>query len=212
MRSLFPGDCEALTKRYVTKPERTIVLGPNHYSDYFRSYYSTRSELRNRQSRWQCPNEEYKSRQISQSPGHYTAEQLSRSHRLWSAAFLRQLMHVPIHFAQRELQEHASIFPIRSRFASTALPANKHRAPSQHVRDYPRAISGDEADLLYLAVRQYMPRDKPTPPRALLAEWRAAHTNAIPPVSVVCGGSSLTCLTKLRKYMSLPVDMVRREL
>ena len=38
-----------------------------------------------------------------------------------------------------------------------------HRVPSQHIREYPQATAESQEDLLYLAVKQYIPVDNPDP-------------------------------------------------
>ncbi|KAK8065937.1 hypothetical protein PG997_012684 [Apiospora hydei] len=39
----------------------------------------------------------------------------------------------------------------------------EHKIPSQHVREYPRATAHSQDDVLYLAIKQYIPKDNPDP-------------------------------------------------
>ncbi|KAK6856250.1 hypothetical protein PG995_008401 [Apiospora arundinis] len=39
----------------------------------------------------------------------------------------------------------------------------EHKIASQHVREYPRATANSQDDVLYLAIKQYIPKDNPNP-------------------------------------------------
>jgi hypothetical protein len=45
---------------------------------------------------------------------------------------------------------------------TTHFDVIEHRAPCQYIRQYPRATSHLDEDELYLAVKQYVPRVKPS--------------------------------------------------
>lgn len=55
----------------------------------------------------------------------------------------------------------------------------EHKIPCQHIREYPRALSGSQEDVLHLAVKQYIPKDNPNPQPGDVTII-GAHANAFP--------------------------------
>lgn len=55
----------------------------------------------------------------------------------------------------------------------------KHTVPCQHIREYPRALSGRQEDVLQLAVKQYIPKDNPNPQPGDVTII-GAHANGFP--------------------------------
>ncbi|KAK5465053.1 hypothetical protein LTS15_001616 [Exophiala xenobiotica] len=55
----------------------------------------------------------------------------------------------------------------------------EHKIPCQHVREYPRALAGSQDDVLYLSVKQYIPKDNPNPQPGDVTIL-GAHANAFP--------------------------------
>ncbi|KIX04650.1 uncharacterized protein Z518_05520 [Rhinocladiella mackenziei CBS 650.93] len=55
----------------------------------------------------------------------------------------------------------------------------EHSIPCQHIREYPRALSGSQEDVLHLAVKQYIPKDNPNP-RPGDVTIIGAHANGFP--------------------------------
>jgi pimeloyl-ACP methyl ester carboxylesterase len=47
----------------------------------------------------------------------------------------------------------------------TCFRVIEHKVPCQYIREYPGALSGEQEDTLYLAVKQYVPLDNPHPQR-----------------------------------------------
>ena len=52
----------------------------------------------------------------------------------------------------------------------------EHQVPCQHIREYPRATANGQEDVLYLAVKQYIPLNNPEP-RPGDVTVIAAHAN-----------------------------------
>ncbi|KAK6594191.1 toxin biosynthesis [Botrytis cinerea] len=46
---------------------------------------------------------------------------------------------------------------------STVFEVKEHILECQHIREYPRATSNTQEDVLHLAIKQYIPRDNPNP-------------------------------------------------
>ncbi|TGO90262.1 hypothetical protein BPOR_0072g00190 [Botrytis porri] len=46
---------------------------------------------------------------------------------------------------------------------STIFEIKEHTLECQHIREYPRATSNTQEDVLHLAIKQYIPRDNPNP-------------------------------------------------
>jgi hypothetical protein len=55
----------------------------------------------------------------------------------------------------------------------------EHRVPCQHIRQYPRATSHSEEDELFLAVKQYVPRDT-SPKHGTGITIVGCHANGFP--------------------------------
>ncbi|EXJ85030.1 hypothetical protein A1O3_05705 [Capronia epimyces CBS 606.96] len=55
----------------------------------------------------------------------------------------------------------------------------EHTVPCQHIRQYPRALSGSQEDVLHLAVKQYIPKDNPNPQPGDVTII-GAHANGFP--------------------------------
>jgi hypothetical protein len=53
--------------------------------------------------------------------------------------------------------------------------------PCQHIREYPRALAGEQEDVLQLAVKQYIPFDN-LEPRSGDVTIIGAHANGFPKV------------------------------
>jgi hypothetical protein len=67
--------------------------------------------------------------------------------------------------------------------SSDLFSITKHKVPSQHIREYPRATAGEQEDVQYLEVKQYIPLNNasPSPGDVTLI---AAHANGFPKVSL----------------------------
>jgi hypothetical protein len=57
----------------------------------------------------------------------------------------------------------------------------EHIVPCQHIREYPRAIAGEQEDVLHLAVKQYIPLGN-LEPRPGDVTIIGAHANGFPKV------------------------------
>lgn len=55
----------------------------------------------------------------------------------------------------------------------------EHKVPCQYIREYPRALAGEQEDTLYLAVKQYIPLENPTPQRNDVTII-SSHANSFP--------------------------------
>ncbi|KAF2210274.1 hypothetical protein CERZMDRAFT_45816 [Cercospora zeae-maydis SCOH1-5] len=55
----------------------------------------------------------------------------------------------------------------------------EHKIPCQHIREYPRALSGPQEGVLHLTVKQYIPKDN-TDPQPGDVTIIGAHANAFP--------------------------------
>lgn len=65
--------------------------------------------------------------------------------------------------------------------SSSVFRIKEHTLECQHIRDYPRATSTSQEDVLYLAIKQYIPLDNPQPQEGDLTVI-AAHANGFPKV------------------------------
>lgn len=57
-----------------------------------------------------------------------------------------------------------------------------HVVPCQHIREYPRATSTEQEQVLHLAVKQYIPIDNPNPQPGDVTII-GAHANGFPKVA-----------------------------
>jgi hypothetical protein len=66
--------------------------------------------------------------------------------------------------------------------SSELFSITKHKVPCQHIREYPKATAGEQEDVLYLEVKQYVPlsNTSPSPGDVTII---AAHANGFPKVS-----------------------------
>lgn len=55
----------------------------------------------------------------------------------------------------------------------------EHKIPCQHIREYPRALAHSQEDVLYLAVKQYIPVENPDPQPGDITII-GAHANGFP--------------------------------
>ncbi|KIW28979.1 uncharacterized protein PV07_04830 [Cladophialophora immunda] len=55
----------------------------------------------------------------------------------------------------------------------------EHKIPCQHIREYPKAVSATQEDVLHLAVKQYVPKDNLVPQPGDITII-AAHANGFP--------------------------------
>ncbi|KKY21967.1 putative toxin biosynthesis [Phaeomoniella chlamydospora] len=62
---------------------------------------------------------------------------------------------------------------------SSVFRVVEHTLPSSHIREYPRALSGEQEDILQIAVKQYVPSDNPNP-RPGDVTIIGAHANGFP--------------------------------
>jgi hypothetical protein len=65
--------------------------------------------------------------------------------------------------------------------SSLVFEIKQHTLECQHIRDYPRATLGGQEDVLFLAIKQYIPRDNPYPEDGDLTII-GAHANGFPKV------------------------------
>lgn len=65
--------------------------------------------------------------------------------------------------------------------SSAIFNVKEHILPSSHIREYPRALAGDQEDILQLAVRQYTPKSHGTAKQGITII--GAHANGFPKVS-----------------------------
>ncbi len=56
----------------------------------------------------------------------------------------------------------------------------EHTIPCQHIREYARAASTSQESVFHLAVKQYIPKDNPSPPVPGDVTIIGAHANAFP--------------------------------
>ena len=59
---------------------------------------------------------------------------------------------------------------------------NTHILPGQYIREYPAATLEDQEDTLFLHIKQYTPRDSPSPQTGPITII-AGHANGFPKVS-----------------------------
>lgn len=65
--------------------------------------------------------------------------------------------------------------------SSPVFEVKQHILECQHIRDYPRATIRAQEDVLYLAIKQYIPLDNPHPQDGDLTII-GAHANGFPKV------------------------------
>ena len=65
--------------------------------------------------------------------------------------------------------------------SSPVFDIRQHTLECQHIRDYPRATIRAQEDVLYLAIKQYIPLDNPHPQDGDLTII-GAHANGFPKV------------------------------
>ncbi|KZF26294.1 putative toxin biosynthesis protein [Xylona heveae TC161] len=63
--------------------------------------------------------------------------------------------------------------------SSSSFVVHKHEVPCQHIREYPRATSNAQEDMLHLVVKQYCPRNNLSPKPGDVTIL-AAHGNGFP--------------------------------
>lgn len=57
----------------------------------------------------------------------------------------------------------------------------EHVVPGEHIREYPAATANEQEEMLYLAVKQYIPLDNPNPQLGDVTII-GAHANGFPKV------------------------------
>jgi len=65
---------------------------------------------------------------------------------------------------------------------SSPFIVKEHKVPGQHIREYPHALANSQNDVLYLAVKEYIPRDNQNPQPGDVTIL-GAHANGFPKVS-----------------------------
>ncbi len=65
--------------------------------------------------------------------------------------------------------------------SSTLFSIQEHTVPCQHIREYPRATSDSQEDVLHLSLKQYRPLNNPNPQYGDVT-MIAAHANGFPKV------------------------------
>lgn len=85
--------------------------------------------------------------------------------------------------------------------SSDLFSITKHKVPCQHIREYPKATVGEQEEIQYLAVKQYVPlsNTSPSPGDVTII---ATHANGFPKVSgplhsKVAASNRLFCLKEL---------------
>ncbi|KEZ39459.1 Uncharacterized protein SAPIO_CDS9319 [Scedosporium apiospermum] len=62
---------------------------------------------------------------------------------------------------------------------SSPFIVKEHKVPGQHIREYPHALANSQNDVLYLAVKEYIPRDNQNPQPGDVTIL-GAHANGFP--------------------------------
>ncbi|PKS11431.1 hypothetical protein jhhlp_003194 [Lomentospora prolificans] len=62
---------------------------------------------------------------------------------------------------------------------SSAFIVKEHKVPGQHIREYPHALANSQNDVLYLAVKEYIPKDNQNPQPGDVTIL-GAHANGFP--------------------------------
>lgn len=66
---------------------------------------------------------------------------------------------------------------------SSVFKIQEHTIPSTHIREYPRALAGDQEDQLQLAIKQYTPRESARKDDQGVTVI-GAHANGFPKVDI----------------------------
>ncbi len=87
--------------------------------------------------------------------------------------------------------------------SSQFFTVKEHVVEAQHIREYPRATAQSQEDVLYLAVKQYIPKNNPNPQPGDVTII-GAHANGFVKVCDIVTPHSYYCLALLGENIFMP--------